>query len=178
MRPRLTWQDAVVEHCPVIDPFPIQTWLQQLVSKYLWIFIPFEMPPSIKEILTFSHLFHNHDRLRLLPTCHPLSPKHYHIAIQKEGAAAIDAMKLPTVNGMPAHNMTQSHASLVRHDTSLSTATPFPLPLQSGWSAGDIGTLVFGCIASILGVLTLWAAYWQGCRRALRVVVYSAYIHR
>ncbi len=177
-RLRLAWHDAVVEHCPVIDPFPIQTWLQQLVFKYLWVYIPFEMSPSIKEIFTFSDLLHNHDRLSLSPSFHPLSPKHHHIAIKKEGAAAIAAMKLPLVNGMQAHNMTPSHATLVRHNTSPSTATPFPLPLQSGWGVGDIGTLIFGCIASVLGVLTLWAAYWQGCRRALRVVGNGAYVHR
>ena len=124
------------------------------------------MSPSTKGILTFSDLLPSHDKLTLSPTFHPVSPKHYHIAVQKEGPAAFDAMKLPIVNGMPAPNMTQSHATLARHNTSLSTATPFPLPLQSGWGAGDIGTLVFGCIASILGVLTLWAAYWQSCRRA------------
>ena len=70
---------------------------------------------------------------------------------------------------MLAHDVAQPNGTLVRRNTSLSTATPFPLPLQSQWSPGDIGTLVFGCIASVLGVLALWATFWLGRRRALHV---------
>ena len=36
---------------------------------------------------------------------------------------------------------------------------------QSGWSPGDVATVVFGCIASVLGVLTLWAMFWLGRQR-------------
>ena len=36
---------------------------------------------------------------------------------------------------------------------------------QSGWSAGDVGTVLFGCIGSVLGVLTLWMTFWLGRQR-------------
>ncbi|KAF6228544.1 hypothetical protein HO173_011846 [Letharia columbiana] len=79
-------------------------------------------------------------------------------------------MIFPIVNGMLAQKTTQLHGALARRNTSFSTATPFPFPTKSQWSPGDISTLVFGCIASVLGVLTLWATFWLGRRRALRVV--------
>lgn len=73
-------------------------------------------------------------------------------------------------NGMPAYNMTRPHAALARRDTSFPTATPVPSSHNPQWGPSDISTLVFGCIASVLGVLTLWATFWLGRRRALRIV--------
>ena len=40
----------------------------------------------------------------------------------------------------------------------------FPTESQPQWSPGDIGTVVFGCIASILGVLALYLTLWLGRR--------------
>jgi hypothetical protein len=34
-----------------------------------------------------------------------------------------------------------------------------------GWNPSDVGTMLFGCIASILGVLTLWLTVWLNRRR-------------
>ncbi len=36
---------------------------------------------------------------------------------------------------------------------------------QSSWNSGVISTVVFGCIASILGVLAIWATMWLGRRQ-------------
>ncbi len=36
---------------------------------------------------------------------------------------------------------------------------------QSRWSPSDVGTVVFGCIGSILGILTLWLTLWLGRQR-------------
>lgn len=36
---------------------------------------------------------------------------------------------------------------------------------QSSWNSGVISTVVFGCIASILGVLAIWATIWLGRRQ-------------
>ena len=36
---------------------------------------------------------------------------------------------------------------------------------QHGWSPGDVGTILFGCIGSLLGVLTLWLTFWLGRQR-------------
>ena len=36
---------------------------------------------------------------------------------------------------------------------------------QPGWSPGDIGTVLFGCIGLVLGILTLWLTFWLGRQR-------------
>ena len=36
---------------------------------------------------------------------------------------------------------------------------------QSGWSPGDVGTILFGCIGTALAVLTLWLTFWLGRQR-------------
>lgn len=82
-------------------------------------------------------------------------------------------MKLPNVNDTLGHNVTQT---LARRNTSLSTAAPLSFPNQSQWSPGDIGTLVFGCIASVLGTLTLWVTFWLGRRHTLRVSENGMYL--
>lgn len=69
-----------------------------------------------------------------------------------------------------AHNLTQPHEVQGRPGSSFSTATPFPFPPEPQWGPDDIGTLVFGCVASILGIFTLWAAFWLPRRRTLRAV--------
>ena len=69
-------------------------------------------------------------------------------------------------NGMLAHNMTQP----------LATATPFPFPPDPQWGPDDIGTIVFGCLASVLGVFTIWATFWLGRRGALRTGGNGVYI--
>ena len=37
--------------------------------------------------------------------------------------------------------------------------------IQSAWSPSDVGTVVFGCIGSVLGILTLWLTFWLGRQR-------------
>ncbi len=36
---------------------------------------------------------------------------------------------------------------------------------QSSWNSGVTSTVVFGCIASILGILAIWATIWLGRRQ-------------
>lgn len=36
---------------------------------------------------------------------------------------------------------------------------------QSAWNSGLISTMVFGCIASILGILAIWATVWLGLQQ-------------
>ena len=78
-------------------------------------------------------------------------------------------MILPVINNMPDHNMTQPHGAPGRPTSAFPTATPFPFSANPQWGPDDIGTLVFGCVASIMGILTLWL----GRRRALRVLGYG-----
>ena len=66
------------------------------------------------------------------------------------------------VSTMLPYNMTQAQGALVRQNSSSSPATPFSISDKSQWSPGDIGTLVFGLIASLLGVLTLWVTFRLG----------------
>lgn len=44
------------------------------------------------------------------------------------------------------------------------TLSPFYNQQQSQWSIGDIGTVVFGCIASILGAVAVLLTIWLGRR--------------
>ena len=37
---------------------------------------------------------------------------------------------------------------------------------DSQWGPSGIGTVVFGCVASILGVLTLWMMFWARQRES------------
>ena len=53
---------------------------------------------------------------------------------------------------------------------SYATASSSPNPasksqIQSGWSPGDVGTVLFGCIGLVLGIMTLWLTFWFGRQR-------------
>ena len=87
-------------------------------------------------------------------------------------------MILPSVSAMLPYKMTQAQGALVRRNTSSSPAAPFSLSNKSQWSPGDIGTLVFGLIASLLGVLTLWVTFRLGRQRGSRDVRNGLYPHR
>ena len=69
------------------------------------------------------------------------------------------------VNGFLHHNMTELHGIPVRSNSSFPTTMPVAFQPKPQWSPGDIGTLVFGGIASFLGVLTLWAKFWPSRHR-------------
>lgn len=133
---------------------------------------------SARNRLIFSACFSHCDRV-ILPVFRPQSASFISTilpySINSGGAAITKPMILPTMNGIPAHEMTQSLAERVRRNTSSSTAPPFPFPPQSQWGPGEIGTLVFGCIASVLGILTLWATLWLSCRRASRAAAIGVY---
>lgn len=48
---------------------------------------------------------------------------------------------------------------------SYTTATSSSAQQNSQWGPGGISTVVFGCIASILGMLAIWATIWLGHRQ-------------
>ena len=87
-------------------------------------------------------------------------------------------MILPSVSAILPYNMTHAQGAPVRQNDSSSPTTPFISPAKSQWSPGDIGTLVFGLIASFLGVLTLWVTFRLGRQRAWLVVGNGLYPHR
>ena len=73
-------------------------------------------------------------------------------------------------------NMTRPQVTLAGSSSSFSTATVFPIQHQSQLSPGDMANLVFGCVASLLGILTLWGTFWLGRLQALRVVGDGAFL--
>lgn len=68
-----------------------------------------------------------------------------------------------------------TYSTLIIAPTSYAMASSTPKSAsesqsQSGWSASDVGTVVFGCIGSVLGILTLWLTFWLGCQRFKLIV--------
>ena len=51
-------------------------------------------------------------------------------------------------------------------NVSYPTASLAPEQQNSQWSPEGISTVVFGCIASILGMLAIWATFWLGHRQS------------
>lgn len=50
----------------------------------------------------------------------------------------------------------------------MNSSSPNPAPKsesQRGWSPGDVGTVLFGCVGLVLGVLTLWLTFWLARQR-------------
>ncbi|KAM0798447.1 hypothetical protein BDR22DRAFT_823296 [Usnea florida] len=82
-------------------------------------------------------------------------------------------MILPSVSAILPYNMTHTQGAPVRQNDSSSPTTPFALPVKPQWSPGDIGTLVFGLIASLLGVLTLWVTFRLGRQRVVENGLYT-----
>ena len=52
-----------------------------------------------------------------------------------------------------------------------STIASLSFQQESRWSVSDIGTVVFGCISSILGILALWQAFWMWQRQGSNVIL-------
>ena len=50
----------------------------------------------------------------------------------------------------------------------------FQFQSQPGWSPGDVGTVVFGCIGSVLGILTLCLTLWLG-RQRFKLIIKEDY---
>ncbi|KAF6219503.1 hypothetical protein HO133_003971 [Letharia lupina] len=68
----------------------------------------------------------------------------------------------PSVSLAPSHLSAATKSVATNHTIPSQPAFPTLGPPQ--WSAGDISTIVFGCIASILGVLALYLTLWLGRR--------------
>ncbi|KAK0507244.1 hypothetical protein JMJ35_010282 [Cladonia borealis] len=63
-----------------------------------------------------------------------------------------------------------TYPTLMIASPSYATASSSPTPAsksqnQSGWSPGDVGTILFGCIGTVLAVMTLWLTFWLGRQR-------------
>lgn len=66
--------------------------------------------------------------------------------------------------------VTQTLGIIYRPDSSTKPSVPAAAATssaqeQSSWNSGVTSTVVFGCIASILGILAIWATIWLGRRQ-------------
>ena len=73
-----------------------------------------------------------------------------------------------TSTATPSINQASSHLSAATKSIAANHIIPSQsdssTPSQPQWSPGDISTVIFGCIASILGVLALYLTLWLGRR--------------
>ena len=84
-------------------------------------------------------------------------------------------VSLATAIGAPtSHEVTSKrHSGAVFPDpkaaasanVSYPMASSSPVQQSSQWGPDGISTVVFGCIASILGMLAIWATFWLGHRQ-------------
>ena len=87
-----------------------------------------------------------------------------------------------TIKAMTAYNTSKSLTRLINradllHDTmaisNVSANSPSisacESPNQSGWSPGDVGTVVFGCIGTLLALLALLMTYWIGHQQLIYI---------
>ena len=68
----------------------------------------------------------------------------------------------------PTTKPTPSTLILTPPDHAMNSSIPNPASKsesQHGWSPGDVGTILFGCIGLVLGILTLWLTFWLGRQR-------------
>ncbi|KAM0798467.1 hypothetical protein BDR22DRAFT_823316 [Usnea florida] len=74
-------------------------------------------------------------------------------------------MMLSATNSRLPANETQSPDVSPTLHTSSSPNSPLSSQQSSQWGASGIGTVVFGCTASILGILALWMTFWTRQRQ-------------
>lgn len=147
------------QNSPIIGPTANHSIMTATISFCLWVYVPPESPfPNSKFLLI---------HFSLLSTVKPFLS--YHCPYKQKSTAPSGTMMLPIANPSLAHGTTQLHVAPAIPNITTSTGIPYPLPPESQWGPGDIGTLVFGCIASVLAVLTLWATFWLGRQRATSV---------
>ncbi len=68
----------------------------------------------------------------------------------------------PSINQASRHLLAATKSIAANHN--ISSQTDSSTPSQPQWNPGDISTVVFGCIASILGVFALYLTLWLGRR--------------
>ncbi len=84
----------------------------------------------------------------------PIPSPHSNETITTSALTATKSTYSTLMTVPPSHAMASS---------SPSSASKFQS--QSAWSPSDVGTVVFGCIGSVLGILTLWLTFWLGRQR-------------
>ncbi|KAL2042589.1 hypothetical protein N7G274_004348 [Stereocaulon virgatum] len=77
----------------------------------------------------------------------------------------IYANRTSLVPSATANSLSHAYPSTIPRTLSLPATSTSDSQQHSGWSPSDIGTMLFGCIASILGVVTLWLTVWLNRRR-------------
>ena len=67
---------------------------------------------------------------------------------------------LHLMNRMLPDSKTPTPVPSLNYNASAPTISSPSVQQDSKWGPSGIGTLVFGCVASVLGALTLWAMFW------------------
>ncbi|KAF6219502.1 hypothetical protein HO133_003970 [Letharia lupina] len=67
-------------------------------------------------------------------------------------------------------NTTQTPEPPPTSNASSSTITSLNFQQGSQWGPSGIGTVVFGCVASVLGILALWMMFWLWQREPAHAV--------
>lgn len=83
-------------------------------------------------------------------------------ALSSTSRPQVTSTAAPFINQASSHLLAATKSIAANHN--LSSQTDSSTPSQPQWSPGDISTVVFGCIASILGVLALYLTLWLGRR--------------
>ena len=76
-----------------------------------------------------------------------------------------NAFTTPSVTTTRPANQVQYNASITTPTALSDPKSKNDIQKQLGWSPSDIGTVVFGCISAVLGLLTLWLTFWLGRAR-------------
>ena len=100
--------------------------------------------------------------------CISLSKPHWRIVFHFQKAVITQLQGQRTMhvfNRMLANRTEIPEISSSCNDSSL-PITSLRLQAGSNWGPSDIGTMVFGCVASVLGMLTLWMTYWLWVRQS------------
>ncbi|CAF9932104.1 MAG: hypothetical protein ALECFALPRED_005213 [Alectoria fallacina] len=72
---------------------------------------------------------------------------------------------------MPLNNSTQIEEPSSTLNASSSTITSLSSQQGSQWGPSGIGTVVFGCVASILAILALWMMFWLRQREPGQTII-------
>ena len=89
----------------------------------------------------------------------------YHQAIFSSDSLATKTQTIGLPRISPPGMSAPAFADLDVFNVSSPTPVPFQIQETPKWGPNDISTIVFGCIASILGVVVLWVTFWLGRRR-------------
>lgn len=148
----------------IVVPSPF--FLRHLKIHLAQLDLPFGLP---------SILFHSHRSFSLRQALHIFVQAHFlkdhpPLANLAASTAPQETTMLHVINRMMPDNTTQTPEPPPTSNASSSTITSLNFQQGSQWGPSGIGTVVFGCVASVLGILALWMMFWLGQREPAHAV--------